>query len=124
MNLFSVTIWIMALLPVAGHLFCLASLRKAAFGRRRTDGYLGLLLGLVIVGANLSQLLGRNSSGGLGEFRQILVPGTALLLAIVAIWLMRRSADLNVQSVGIPCVVLSLFSIGSIIALGSMTIAG
>ena len=124
MNLFTVTIWIMALLPVAGHLFCLFSLRKANSGRRKIDGYFGLLLGLVIVGTNLTQLLSRNSPGSVGGFMQVFVPGIAFLLAIAAIWLMRRSADLNVQSVGIPCVVLSLFSVGSIIALGSMTIAG
>ncbi|WP_263383722.1 hypothetical protein [Granulicella arctica] len=123
MNLFTLTIWIAAIVPLAGHLYCLWTLR----GSRTKSASTGVLLGLVIVALNLIQLLVRSFPGShlkLGEFGLIAAPVVALLIAFAAVPLMRRSGDFEVQSIGIPAVILSLFSMASVVALGSLTIAG
>ena len=127
MNLFALTIWIAAIVPLAAHIYCLWTLRATPFTARRESAYMGVLLGLFLVALNLLQLLIHSYPGDhlqLNGFILIAAPVAALLTALAAIPLMRRSGDFEVQSIGIPAVILSLFSMASVVALGSLTIAG
>jgi len=126
MNMFALMIWVLAILPLFGHGFCLATLHKIA-PVPRAAARSGLLLGLLIVAINLVQLfiwnLPPDRRGGT-EYLIVVTVIVAAIVSIFAIRLMRRSADFDVQSIGIPSVIVSLFSMASVLALGSLTISG